>query len=384
MPGYIRYWDGSKWVPGTSKPMPKKAGSGDAQDVVESGAVPPPPRSAGSAIAFPSAQDDTPSAAGADSGAISEPEPISGAASTSSGAMPSFQEAAAKGFNDSLDFSAGSAGSNGSTATATAEASAPLPKAPAFAPPRPLSEVSFDDAKPSASTFPGRPAPAFPDAAPEPLAPSFTPPRPLSEANFDDILAEAQRKAVPAFPDSAAAQAQAQAQAAPVAGVAGMGISISGAGLPVPPKQTPAQMSAANQALRIRLLRPDGKPFDGPEITTGPKQSDAAQSASRTEFDTPRGPKKQAPKVVVKAGPLERAGHTLAVLLISAIGIAPLGYLLMQSVHDREDKLAARITVPTKMNVLDSTAEAYLGGMVAVLLIVTVLYWMRLRRRRTR
>ena len=25
VPGYIRYWDGSKWVPGTSKPMPKKA-----------------------------------------------------------------------------------------------------------------------------------------------------------------------------------------------------------------------------------------------------------------------------------------------------------------------------------------------------------------------
>jgi len=379
VPGYIRYWDGSKWVPGTSKPMPKKAGSGDAQDVVESGAVPPPPRSTGSAFSFPSAQDDAPSAAGAGSEAISEFEPVSQTAS--SGAMPSFQEAAANGFNDSLDYSAGSGGS-----TATAAASAPLPKTPAFAPPRPLSEVSFDDAKPSASTFPGRPAPAFPAAAPEPLAPSFTPPKPLSEANFDDILAEAQRRApqaAPAFPDGPGAQAQAQAQAGPVAGVAGMGISISGAGLPVPPKQTPAQLSAGNQSLRIRLLRPDGKPFDGPEITTGPKQSDA-QGASRTEFDTPRGPKKQAPKVVVKAGPLERAGHTLAVLLISAVGIVPLGYLLLQSVHDREDKLAARITVPTKMNVLDSTSEACLGGMVVMLLIVTVLYSMRLRRRRAR
>jgi hypothetical protein len=173
-----------------------------------------------------------------------------------------------------------------------------------------------------------------------------------------------------------------------MANAAGMGISITGApgmpGMSVPPKQTPAQMSAANQSLRIRLLRPDGKPFDGPEITTGPKQSDAVPGGSRTEFDTPRGPKKQAPKVTVKTGPLERAGHTLAVLLISAIGIVPLAYLLLQSVHDREDKLAATISVPTKMDVLNSTSEAYLGGMVAVLLVVTVLYWTRLKRRRER
>jgi hypothetical protein len=164
-----------------------------------------------------------------------------------------------------------------------------------------------------------------------------------------------------------------------------MGISIAGApGTAAAPVQTPAQIAAASQSLRIRLLRPDGKPFDGPEITTGPKQAEAAQGPARTEFDMARKPKKQAPKVVVKAGPLERAGHALAVLLISAIGIVPLGYLLLQSVHDREDKLAATITAPTKMNVLDSTSEAYLGGMVVVLLVVTVLYAMRLKRRRTR
>ncbi|NUR61728.1 MAG: DUF2510 domain-containing protein, partial [Catenulispora sp.] len=33
VPGYIRYWDGSKWVPGTSKPMPDGVGGG----AVESG-----------------------------------------------------------------------------------------------------------------------------------------------------------------------------------------------------------------------------------------------------------------------------------------------------------------------------------------------------------
>jgi len=143
-------------------------------------------------------------------------------------------------------------------------------------------------------------------------------------------------------------------------------------------------MSATNQALRIRLLRADGKPFDGPEITTGPKKD--AQSPSRTEFDKPRGSKiqKQAPKVVVKTGPVERAGHALAVLLISAVGIVPLAFLLLQSVHDREDKLAAKITVPTKMNVLDGTSEAYLAGMVVVLLVVSLLYAMRLKRRRER
>jgi hypothetical protein len=163
-----------------------------------------------------------------------------------------------------------------------------------------------------------------------------------------------------------------------------MGISITGPGAPLAASgPTPAQLAATSQSLRIRLLRPDGKPFDGPEITTGPKDSEAPAGSARTGFDAAqRGSKKQPPKVAVKAGPLERLGHTLAVLAISALGIVPLGYLMMQSVQDREDKLAARITVPTKMNVLDGTSEAYLGGMVAVLLLVTVFYLMRLKRRR--
>ena len=340
VPGYIRYWDGSKWVPGTSKPMPKKAGgAGDAEVVVESGTVPPPPR-----------------AATATSSAASGGE-TSGRASigqlTFDDLLPMPDDATQdSSYEDDLD-----------------TAAAPMSKAPAFAPPRPLSEVNFDDAKPSESTFPHRPSADFPGAAPEPRPPVFTPPKSLADTSFDSPMPEAPR----------------QAQVPQVATTSGMGISITGApGMPVAPRQTPAQLSAANQALRIRLLRPDGKPFDGPEITTGPKQTDGPQGSSRTEFDTPRGPKKQAPKVVVKTGPLERVGHTLAVLLISAIGSAPLGYLLMKSVHDREDKLAATITVPTKMNVLDSTSEAYLGGMVAVLLVVTVLYATRLKRRRAR
>jgi hypothetical protein len=36
------------------------------------------------------------------------------------------------------------------------------------------------------------------------------------------------------------------------------------------------------------------------------------------------------------------------------------------------------------MNVLDGTSEACLGGMVAVLLVVTLAYWTRLKRRRER
>ena len=237
-------------------------------------------------------------------------------------------------------------------------------RTPAFAPPRPLSEVSFDDAKPSPSPF----------AAPKSLA----------ETSFDDLKPDPQFPVPPPMPGFPGAGGVTPPPGPQVTSASGMGISISGTpGMQAPPKQTPAQMSAANQSLRIRLMRPDGKPFDGPEITTGPKK-DTAPSASRTEFDTPRGPKKQAPKVVVKAGPLERAGHTLAVLLISAVGIVPLAFLLLRSVHDREDKLAAKISVPTKMNVLDGTSEAYLGGMVAVLLVVTVLYVTRLKRRRER
>ncbi|WP_323746653.1 DUF2510 domain-containing protein [Catenulispora pinisilvae] len=363
VPGYIRYWDGSKWVPGTSKPMPKKAGGGaDADLVVESGAVPPPPRAAGASAAG-SSQDD--SAGSGMSRTVTE------APAAPSQSQPQSQPQPQQSQSQS-------------------------PKAPAFAPPRLLSEVSFDDAKPSADTFPGRGAapefpaamPDFPAAAPESKAPTFTAPKSLSDSSFDDLLPDPMRPTSPPpgfGAEAGVGDASATSPVGPVASASGMGISITGGpGMYVVPKQTPAQLSAGNQSLRIRLLRPDGKPFDGPEITTGPKQSDEPQGASRTEFDGPRGPKKQAPKIVVKAGPLERAGHTLAVLLISAIGIVPLGYLMSQSVHDREDKLAETISVPTKMNVLNATSEAYLGGMVAVLLVVTVLYWTRLKRRRAR
>ena len=366
VPGYIRYWDGSKWVPGTSKPMPKKAGgAGDAETVVESGVLPPPVR------------------AGA-SGASTTAAGTSGSSGSETSGKVSIGQLT---FDDLLpmpdDLSQGSPFQDDVDASPP-----PLPKTPAFAPPRPLSEVSFDDAKPSAD---------FPGAAPQPQPPVFTPPKSLADTSFDDPRPEAGRQGppqTPGFPGGGAGGGggfgvPGQPQAPQVASASGMGISITGGpGMPAAPRQTPAQLSAANQALRIRLLRPDGKPFDGPEITTGPKQSDAAsQGASRTEFDAPRAmnkAQKQAPKVVVKSGPLERAGHILAVLLISAIGIVPLGYLLLKSVHDREDKLAARITVPTKMNVLDSTSEAYLGGMVVVLLVVTVLYVTRLKRRRER
>jgi len=324
VPGYIRYWDGSKWVPGTSKPMPKKAvGGGDAEQVVGStgGHLPP----------------------------FTTELPLPSQASLGS---VSFQE------------------SQESQESAEDLVASSFAKAPAFAPPRPLSEVSFDDAVAAQSPPPKAPSP-------------FGGPRSLAETSFDDAKPEARRP--PPMPVPGAGGGGMTSPGPQVGSAAGMGISITGApGMTVPPKQTPAQMSATNQALRIRLLRADGKPFDGPEITTGPKKD--AQSPSRTEFDKPRGSKiqKQAPKVVVKTGPVERAGHALAVLLISAVGIVPLAFLLLQSVHDREDKLAAKITVPTKMNVLDGTSEAYLAGMVVVLLVVSLLYAMRLKRRRER
>lgn len=248
---------------------------------------------------------------------------------------------------------------------------------------RPLSDVSFDDLLPSIEDSPEEreereeAAPRFPtllaheQEQEQRQAPAFPVAPPMSEVSFDDPRPAPNPNPAPSFPS------------APVASASGMGISFTGPPPLTASGPTPAQLAATSQSLRIRLLRPDGKPFDGPEITTGPKDSEGTAGSARTGFDAAqRGPKKQPPKVVVKAGPLERLGHTLAVLAISALGIAPLGYLMLQSVQDREDKLAARITVPTKMNVLDGTSEAYLGGMVAVLLLVTVFYLMRLKRRR--
>ncbi|NUR63254.1 MAG: hypothetical protein HOV87_32040 [Catenulispora sp.] len=255
----------------------------------------------------------------------------------------------------------------------------PVPEAPKISAPS-LADVNFDDLLP----------PEF-DAEPEPQAPASPPafpvPPSMSELSFDAPQA-APPPAPPVVPAPAEPDVAASAPGfppPPIPGPSGMGISFSGPDVPhAASGPTPAQLAATSQALRIRLLRPDGKPFDGPEITTGPRDEASAEQARNGYDDAPRGPKKQAPKVVVKSGPLERLGHTLAVLAISAIGIVPLGYLLLQSVHDREDKLSAKITVPTKMNVLDGTSEAYLGAMAAVLLVVALVYWTRLKRRRMR
>ncbi|MFD0637815.1 DUF2510 domain-containing protein [Catenulispora yoronensis] len=285
VPGYIRYWDGSRWVPGTSKPMPEGVGAAGSE----------------------------------------------------------------------------------------AEAKAPSS----------LAEVNFDDLLPELEPEPSfSPRPSIPEA-PERQAPAFPVPPSMADVNFD--------KPSPVPPPAPAPAHQPAPSPAPrfpapqVASDSGMGSFLPGgpAGESAPP--TPAQVAATSQSLRIRLLRPDGKPFDGPEITTGPKDADPANSPARNAFDAAqRGPKKQAPKVVVKTGPAERLGHTLAVLAISALGIVPLAYLLLQSVHDREDKLAAKITAPTKMNVLDGTSDAYLAAMAVVLAVVGLVYWTRLKRRRTR
>jgi hypothetical protein len=264
----------------------------------------------------------------------------------------------------------------------------PTGEQPAFSAPRPISEA-FDEqssgAQKSAPAFPTPPMADLsfdePQVEPSPApAPAFPAPPSMSDLSFDDPrptpnpAPRPTPNPAPGFPGQ------------PVANASGMGISITGGPAPhAGPAPTPAQVAATSQSLRIRLLRPDGKPFDGPEITTGPKQPDNPSAPARTGFDAAqRGPKKQAPKVVVKAGPMARLGHTLAILAISAIGIVPLGYLLLQSVHDREDKLAAHISVPTQMNVLDGTADAYLGGMAAVLMVVALAYWMRLKKRRER
>jgi hypothetical protein len=268
-------------------------------------------------------------------------------------------------------------------------------------------DVNFDDLLPPETDFDAEPqSPAFsaPEPAPEQQqqqqAPAFPRPPSMSGMSFDapngapysasDTLPHtasgtASNTASDTVPGTAS-NPQPAFPTTPVANASGMGISFIGAGAPHgAPSLTPAQVAANSQSLRIRLLRPDGKPFDGPEITTGPKDAEGSGGAARTGFDGgQRGPKKQAPKVVVKTGPLERIGHILAVLAISALGIVPLGYLLLQSVHDREDKLAAKITVPTKMSVLDGTSDAYLGAMAVVLLVVALGYWTRLKRRRAR
>jgi hypothetical protein len=142
---------------------------------------------------------------------------------------------------------------------------------------------------------------------------------------------------------------------------------------PAAPSRPTGAAAAAATSYRIRLRMPDGKPFDGPEITTGLAESPGDKGGAA---------RKDAPKVVVKSSAGAKVGHLLAVLVIAALGIVPLAYLMLGAVHKREGRLADTITVATKMNVIDGTSGAYLGGMAVVLLVAAFGYRSFLRRRR--
>jgi hypothetical protein len=265
--------------------------------------------------------------------------------------------------------------------------------------PQPVS--SFDAVPPQSPAAPQSPAPPLTRPAPQPMPPGRSVPASESYSGVaipsfqgripvpDQMPAEPQRPAAPRMSFDPVLQTPATSGAP-----SGYDVAFQGQSLPVGQPAAPPPGSPDAQSYRIRLRMPDGKPFDGPEITTGPatpwdEETPAASGLTMVpappQMSAPwgnDGPRKTAPKVVVKAGPGAKVGHMLAVLAISALGIVPLAYLMLNAIHAHEDKVAETVTVPTKVNVIDGSSGVYLGGMAAVLLVVVIGYRLFLRRRR--
>lgn len=168
------------------------------------------------------------------------------------------------------------------------------------------------------------------------------------------------------------------------------------------PAPSPAEESGAHLAppagsqFRITLLQPDGKPFDGPVITTGvappgdqPKSDPlarvggtaAARSASAGTAKAPARERVAQATLQTTGGSTAKLKHVFAALAIAAIGIVPLALMMQSSIHARLDKIALTVTKPTKVDELDSTAMVYLVGMALILVVVSLAYRRVLKRR---
>ncbi|MGW1778512.1 RDD family protein [Streptomyces sp. NPDC002143] len=414
IPGYVRYWNGASWVPGTSRPAPSDGrpltppGAGPAASVEETGphffdedpaAAPadpygggPEPASAWGAdrsrqSGFGGDQDrrvswGSPQAADPRVPAPAQPE----GRSTSTDGMTTIPpaEPAADGDAGAGDVVSGGTfvfrrptPGDGGAGAAPSGPAGPVPdegtvtfRAPAprtghqdGAPGAPPGSAPAAAPGPVAGFAPGTQgpttAPAAPPATPAaPVKPGFGAGKAAAER-----AAAAQAAAVPAPQGSAAFPAAAAQQVAP-----GVPQQAAGPGGPTPASPQPAapmipgsgggQPSWAQQVHRLA-----GE--DGPVAPWKPPVEDIFQAAARRQAEArPAGVGKRLAARLV---------DTLVLAAVTGAAAVPLGLKALDHVNDKID--AAKLTGETvTVWLLDGTTSVYLGIVLAVLLVFGVVY----------
>ncbi|MES5823591.1 RDD family protein [Streptomyces sp. RG80] len=419
IPGYVRYWNGASWVPGTSRPAPS---DGEAPAPPQGGSAAPSPVEETGPHFFD--EDPQPAAAPSDAQHGSRPEPASawGADRNHQSGFGGDQDrrvswGAAAGTDPRLPSDTTSG--DGTASIPPAESDAPpsgntfvfrRPTAggasasgggPAFNGPAPAGPAF--GAAPAGAATPGVPAPGGPVGDEGTMTFRALSPRTAPQGGAQGGStggARSDGKAAGGFGPPSAPGAVSGPQSAPAApGAPGFGAGKAAADraaaaqvqAPVPttpsgPQQTPAPAPAptpsvpaqstpmaggagggqASWAQQVhRLAEPSGSGEDQPVTPWKPPVEDVFQAAARRAASArPAGLGKRL---------TARLLDTVVLLGVTGAAAFPLGIKALDHVNEKID--AAKLSGETvTVWLLDGTTSVYLGVVLAVLLVFGVLY----------
>ncbi|RCH68369.1 RDD family protein [Streptomyces sp. SDr-06] len=345
IPGYVRYWNGVSWVPGTSRPAP---GPGEAQPAVPAGAAPAPAPALASAppLQVPSAEETGPVF-------LDEPDPTPASTAQGQGARPQPAWHA-----DAVHQS----GFGGDQDRRVSWGQPVDPRGlPETADPRRLPDPRRPDPARPAGPVPhqqrsARPAGAVPPAAVEPPPARAQLPAPADPVHPAPLHpAPAERAAGPyATPAQAPAPAQPQPQAAP---------SQAQPSVPGSPMTAGPGGGAASWAQQVhQLARPDPQE---PVVPWKPPVADPFLQAAQAQASArPAG-----------LGRRLIARLVDSVLLGALVGGLAVPLVVQAADHIQEKIDAAKLSGQTvTVYLLDGTTAGLLGIVIGAFLVLGLLY----------
>ncbi|USQ88589.1 RDD family protein [Streptomyces phaeoluteigriseus] len=417
IPGYVRYWNGASWVPGTSRPAPS-----DGAPLAPPGASPAPapasveetgphffdedprqyggdpePASAWGAdrsrqSGFGGEQDrrvswggpptpdprTAPPEAAPDATFMSR-RPTTGPAPTDEGTMtfrpPSPRTPEQQGYGPQGPVGVGGVGGSAEGAGSAG------PGAGAFGPAAPMPEgqspagfgagkAAADRAAEAQTRMPAQGTPGGPQATSAQGAPqaSQAPQVPQAVAGPQSPQAAAPAQAAQAQPQAAHAQSAPSASPRPAPGLpeqaggpqAAGAAGAAGGGAPMAPGPGGGQHSWAQQVHQLA-----GAGDDQPVVPWKPPVEDVFQAAARRQSEArPAGLGRRLGARLV---------DTLVLAAVTGAAAVPLGLKAVEHVNDKID--AAKLTGETvTVWLLDGTTSVYLGVVLAVLVLFGVVY----------
>lgn len=372
IPGYVRYWNGASWVPGTSRPAPAAGerlapppGTAPAQPAVEETgphffdedpveeppAAAPAPASPAASVPSPApAPAPAPSPSPAESQHGSRPEPASawGADRSRQSGFGGGQDRRISWGSDPRAPLASAPDADGAAADPAAGAPAAAggagPAAPAGSARQDEGTMTFRAVAPAAGGTPAAPAPAaaLPPSGPQQAAAPAVPPQTSAP------------RTTPAAP-AASTPAPAPAAPAPAATPAAPPLSASG------PLAGGAGGGQSSWAQQVHRLAGGDEP---PVVPWKPPTDDPFQAAARRQAEARPAPlgKRFAARLL----------DTVVLGAVTAVAAVPLGGRAMDHIDEKIEtaKLSGR-TVTVWL--LDGTTSVHLGIVLAVLLLAGVL-----------